>query len=586
MVDSINSRGIIMVRRILNRIIALLLVTTISMGNLASANASTGITDNENLDIVGIEEENKITSSLYEEFLNVIGDEKLPVMVWFEDIDHTGIDEIGAESIGMSLKEFNEAIDEDALPLEVIQDYIEAKRQESTCRYAEHNSNYCEAYFDSEDIIYISKYSPIILVYLSLEEAENLSSEHSVMRMDLYRENDTVQISIANNVTRASNAYSTYGYTGSGVKIGVFELNLPNTSSSVFSSLNIVSTNGTVGTYSDHANSVLEIVASIAPNGQYYLSDNSAQSNFESIEWMLGKGVNVINCSRTVTGDGLNNYGSVSLWLDHLTYYHDVHFVISSGNNGEDGVISGGMAYNVITVGNINDNRTLSYSDDTLRSTSSYYKYNTWAKKPDLCAPGTGLTTSFSSSFTGTSASAPQVTGTVAIICQQKPALLVKQSVMKSLLAASVNFTSTLRYVPSNTNYKKYGAGLLDSLGASWVAAHARYLSSSISTSTSSKSHYFTVTSSDTRIRVALSIIKHSSFSSSSGHETGTPISVGLSDLDLKVYAPGSSTPIQTSATNNSVEIVDFVPTVTGTYRIEVINTSSAETTYYALAWR
>lgn len=103
---------------------------------------------------------------------------------------------------------------------------------------------------------------------------------------------------------------------------------------------------------------------------------------------MISQGVNVITASRSIGGDGLNTYGSMSQWLDHIAYNHDIHFVKSAGNEGTDGVTSWGMAYNILTVGNIDDRRTTSYSDDIIRDSSSRYSGNGLAFKPDICAPG------------------------------------------------------------------------------------------------------------------------------------------------------------------------------------------------------
>jgi hypothetical protein len=63
---------------------------------------------------------------------------------------------------------------------------------------------------------------------------------------------------------------------------------------------------------------------------------------------------------------------------------------------------------------------------------------------------------------------------------------------------------------------------------------------------------------------------------------------VNMSRLHIEVYAPGSSTPLSTHVVHagTNVDIWDFVPSVTGTYTVRVYRDSSAETTYYGLAWR
>lgn len=529
----------------------------------------------------GIDEKysDKITYRLKEQ-IDKQSNEKIPVLIWLSDIDMT---EVESETLSkLNFPNSEEFLLQEDIETEDIQLYIESKRECATNHYNSHNLEIAEELGIEDELIYISKYSPVLLAELNATSIKKSLTNDKIIYIDCYYEDNTSELTIANAVTRVNTVQSTYGYDGTGVKIGVFEVNMISAS---FPNINIAGQSGTIGTYSSHANSVLEIVSSVAPGATYYIADSSVMTNMEAIEWLLGKGVNVITASRAIGGDGLNTYGSMSQWLDHISYNHDVHFVKSAGNSGTSGVTSGGMAYNIVTVGNIDDRRTTSYADDIIHSTSSRYSGNGLAYKPDICAPGTGLVTSFSTSFTGTSAAAPQVAGTIALLCQDNATLKTRQDAVKAILTASVNTSSPRKYVPSNSNYRTYGSGLLDSYGAVYVAEQIHYKAASISKTTETKTYTINITNTNKPVRVSLAYIINSNITGST-HSSSTPTITSLANLDLEVYAPGSTTPLVTSTTlYNNVEIVEFTPAVTGTYQIVIKNNGASATTYFGLAW-
>lgn len=597
-----------------NRFIALFLVVSVFLSCVSVANAVTQVET-----VVAPAE--KITSTLSEQYELVNGDE-IPVLVWFPEIDMNAVEATALEEVGItaaelkdyetdlaSFSETSNTITE--LDAATVQSYIEAKRAAAAEIYVEHNQQIADELLDGFEVLYISRYSPVVLANLSAESALNIAANPEIKMISYYGTEDetvdsvtststsTISLNNINNITRVNQVHdsSSYGYTGDGVKIGVFEISLPEVSK--FRHLNILgtvdpdgSTNGVA-----HANNVLEIISSIAPDADYYLGAcSSSASNMEVIEDLIGYGVNIITASRSIGGSGAANYckyGDIEKWLDHIAYQHDVHFVKSSGNAGggstsgvEAGPSSGSMAYNIISVGNINPKGTTSLSDDSINTTSSYYSGSILANKPDICAPATGIITTNggTAAQTGTSFAAPQVAGVIALLCEQRSALKTQQSTVKAILTASVNFTSPHRYTPSNANYKKYGAGLLDCIGACFVTGNYRYVTSNFPSSYTSKSHTFTVTSSDSRIRVSLAFNRKSA---GSGTDDSTITTGNNTNLNIQVKAPNGTVVASSSTTNNNVEIVDFVPTTTGTYTVVITRPDNfSETVYYGLAWR
>ncbi len=95
---------------------------------------------------------------------------------------------------------------------------------------------------------------------------------------------------------------------------------------------------------------------------------------------------------------------------------------ISAGNGGADRISSPGLAYNVISVANIDPMGTSSRSDDVIAESSSGGPTPGGRRKPDLAAPGTNVSMPshygalFWQRASGTSFAAPAVAGVAALL--------------------------------------------------------------------------------------------------------------------------------------------------------------------------
>lgn len=557
---------------------------------------------------------------------NIESSNTVPVLIWCsDDINYNAIeaqvasmqpytsynyfesdDEIWLNNDSVYSDEYFEtsdfSIDAETVALSnQIQASIEEERALARAMYSDMNGKFAEEHLQDYNIVYVSQYSPVVIAELDYEGVTDLAATSDTEFLDYYESDCAEEMDVSIPVVRANTVQNNYGYTGSGIKIGQVEPDVPDITSAQLSPIaSRIHTYPAGSSTSDHATMVASIMVGqqtsslpkgIAPGATLYsASSNMSGGPIQAIEWLLSQGVNVINASIRVDGnsslgtDSYNTYGSVSKWIDHIAINHSVHFVKSAGNSGSSGVTSGGMAYNAITVGNIDDKNTLSLQDDTLRSTSSYSTNILYAYKPDLCAPGTNIITSIGSS-SGTSFAAPHVAATIALLCQQKPALKTQQDVVKAILTASVNPNSPHKYRPTQNGYRQYGAGLLDSYRACWITANTRYYSSSMTSSQTSKTFNMNVTSSDTLMRVSLSFLKYNKMSTTD--HTISPVDNVLPSLDLKIYSPTGKL-VASSNTRNNVEIAEFVPTEYGTYKITVVNTSpnsNTGTIYFGLSW-
>ncbi len=139
-------------------------------------------------------------------------------------------------------------------------------------------------------------------------------------------------------------------------------------------------------------------------------------------------------CSTVAPSDGQDQ---VSLAADTLALYADIPVIAAAGNCGDQGQSGFGQlaaASQVIAVAAYDMLDPANAADDTIFAWSSHGPGPQTTPKPDLAAPGAVLFD------TGTSFSAPQVAGTVALLREQQPqatAAEVRTSLIQSAVSPS-----------------------------------------------------------------------------------------------------------------------------------------------------
>lgn len=379
----------------------------------------------------------------------------------------------------------------------------------------------------------------------------------------------------------------TFGITGAGIRVAQIEVggriatNNPNLSGVTQDSTDVCSS------ASGHSTGVAGIIRSthstvrgIAPGALLWAggscSGNSTQLQNRStaaVNW----GARVLNLSWGSDTDLVP--GVDDRFYDSMVINQWRTVVKSAGNRGAAGcnagtdgdVTSPGLGYNVITVGNFDDRNTFVWNDDVMAPCSSWRNPKSTRgdrQKPEVAAPGTNInSTTISSPWTGdigsgTSYAAPMVTGTVALLLQANSGLTDWPEAIKAIL-----MTSALHNVEGSTRLSEYdGAGGIDASWAYYLAKRTSGSNWGAQDYTCSSATDLDVTSmslsSGKQFRATITWDNDPSYSNYSSQPSA--------DLDLQVIGPSGTVVAGSASYDNTYEIVDFTPSVSGTYKLRV----------------
>ncbi|MBO5379767.1 MAG: S8/S53 family peptidase [Clostridia bacterium] len=285
---------------------------------------------------------------------------------------------------------------------------------------------------------------------------------------------------------------------GGGIKIGVIEEGTYDPNATHLQGKNITNYNTNTAQQEDHATYVLSILGGtyqikdgmeyqgVAPLSNIYFVDDSDVNflNSAKFHWLIvEKDVAVINISMAPYNSA-KDYNNEDRYLDCLTLQYRITFVKSSGN-GAINITAPGMGYNVITVGNVSNEKDVN-DKYKVYSGSAYEEMSYLTNKPDLCAFGTNVHMLYNNAKTnfgkGTSFAAPQVTGTIALMMAENNKLIGKPDAVKAILVNTAdsdaisrndgnsnvafcdNYTDNFTF--ENQIKEKSGAGLLNIEGA------------------------------------------------------------------------------------------------------------------------
>jgi len=333
--------------------------------------------------------------------------------------------------------------------------------------------------------------------------------------------------------------------------------------------------------YGKHPTAVAGIIAGQHPvyrgmaPGVTLLNANAGtftQANIlAATDWAIKQGANTINASFGSNSSGVQQL--MDHYFDHVVRNLNVNFIKGAGNNGNSTgyVVSPGLGYNSVTVGNSRDKKTPHWWDDDVNPSSGYLDPTTGHPKPEVVAPGTSLTGNLHTSpwigaiGSGGSYAGPQGNAIAALLMERDPVLKLWPEAIKAVLLA----TAWHKIEPALVGDRD-GVGQLNAFAADAVVRQG-----------TNRLRYgdLTVGSFDPKgnLDVTIGLEPHSEtravVSWDSDPATTSPYSPNplRMDLDLEVLDPSQKRVAAANDRKRGFEIVRFVPHIGGTYTFRLV---------------
>lgn len=299
-----------------------------------------------------------------------------------------------------------------------------------------------------------------------------------------------------------------------------------------------------------------------------------------SLDYVLVNGANVANISLS-RGDSCNDIDMLDLIISEAVD-EGLVVVTGAGNFGPQASTIDGMScnYNTISVGAIDDKNTRDINDDTIwddsstgGDASSLGPTFDGRLKPEILAPGKSINSTDLfvdyAPVTGTSHSAPFVSGASAIILEAKPEFTPLE--VKASLLLGANWTgnpvplTAADYEANpllfNSTLNQRGFGLLDVSQSLTYALGTNILRGTVD-EFESRDYSFSANQ-DEQVKVILSWLKHP------GGSILVPQNVTISNLDFVIKQPDGSNVTSNSLLQNN-EFAVFDANMTGAYTITI----------------
>lgn len=417
--------------------------------------------------------------------------DKIPVQIQLKDtVDYDDVESQAMDSANLTDQELNyiyseefaELADTDLAQMTELENKYETYREARIDGICEQIANINQPFVDKYDLKAesISLSLPDInLVYLTIDEINEIADDSDVVTIDYVESKEVYpcgySMASVDSCVRSNTARS-YGWDGTGVKVGVVELGWAD-KNKVGSKLTNVG--GPTSGSDSHATFVAGEINYIVPGADIYLrkAELSMTGVLDAIEYLMTVSkVQVINVSLEYNSDG--EYDGYSRRLDSLVRQNRITVVVAAGNINDDypdnTFVSGfGLAPNVITVGAVNHYgaTTATSSTYSLWPKSRFSEASNVINKPDLCAPGVNIDL-YDYNKSGTSMATPVVTGIIAQMIDRNIGMADTPQTLKAAVMASCYYNAGTTFY--NNISDKEGAGVVDGNFSYRVARNGR----------------------------------------------------------------------------------------------------------------
>jgi subtilisin family serine protease len=376
-------------------------------------------------------------------------------------------------------------------------------------------------------------------------------------------EYESTNINTAMYTTGTYEAVTSGAVSGAGVTVGILEISgvvdrkHPNL---IGSNLTVRDEWWFIETIASHATQVASVIGGNTgvAKGARLLSVQLVGSPSEEIDWMLDRGVNIINLSYGDT-EATGVYSGQSAYMDYVVRANFLTIVAAAGNFGTNTKYVGnpGIGYNVITVGSSNPTGT--YREDY----SSFIVLN-GPSKPNIVAPAGFRVPNYSINLTGTSFSTPLVSGSIALLMETYPELKVFPEKVMALVASSAKFMSE-HYTTGIEGYNlEVGAGLFDYKKAyESVNSTFGYVNSSGKSGVFKDVYLYVEYGQNVKASVAWLL------------NSNNTTTIKLTDYDLRLFDPTGRPVASATSNHNNVEVINYTAHMPGLYRLQIIQNGS-----------
>lgn len=438
-----------------------------------------------------IEEESwsdKISDNLWEEMNISENYRKIPVWIWFSDIDQEKVDQHVKQKTGLDdnnvevdfqsapddlIKALDDAsnVNEDKGKTKLFGDKLETyvsitdnarveehdnvniflneRRKVASELYVQKNNSLIEKLdLPEKEIIFESQLTPSLIINLDKSQICQAAKSSDVVSIDYYEyevaevlsetttEENLLDLEDKKNTMRVTKAREQYGVTGNGVNIAMVDGDYVGYNTTAYELLDyskvkivrdkaVYEITDSSGSH-DHPNFVASVMQEYSPNVNIF----SVGGSLTDLEWaILNCNIQIINVAIAYVGFNVYSEDSCAKWFDALVSTHNITLIASAGNtiNENDyNTVSPARGYNSIAAS--------SYTTDgnSENDTMKNYRYSPTSSNDLVCYKPDMVIASNS-----TSEAAPALSGIVSMMIQLKPSLATKPELIKAILMAS-----------------------------------------------------------------------------------------------------------------------------------------------------